>query len=491
MNYAIVLKLQSAILATLAGAFALCIGIAWKFDHESTSHIALNGFIISCSASAALSLGCFLIGKKADSNLYNKEALAVIGVGWLLASGMGALPYLLIIPEISFAGAFFESASGLTTTGASVLSDLERLPYSLHFWRCISQWIGGLGVVVFFVALLGSLGTGAKILFSRESSAQVADLEATRIQQGVLKLVQIYLLLSGSCFLVYWGCGLSPFDALMHMFTTLSTGGFSTRSASLLAYHNPTLEWAAIVFMALGGTSFLLLSDCLKGKFSKLRKSTEFKAYSLIILVSSTLIVGFLYLGDTGAESILTNIRLATFQVVSIMTTTGFATADFNQWLPVTHVLLLTLMFVGGCSGSTAGGAKVIRWVVWTKSSLHNIEKAYRTQVVRPMRINAKSLQLSEIESISAYLILLVLVFMLGVLLMAFFEPSLSFPGIVSGVAACLFNIGPGFAELGPTHNFAGLHEHTKVFLSVFMIMGRLELFAILVLFFPALWKRY
>lgn len=491
MNYAIVFKLQSAILGILAGAFALALAIAWTYDQDTYSHLAVNGFGISLLMALALSVGCFLLGRTGDNTLHGKEALTVIGLGWLVASGMGALPYFLILPELSLAGAFFESASGLTTTGASVLSDLERLPKSIHFWRCISQWIGGLGVVVFFVAILSFLGAGAKALFSRESSAQAADLNTARVQKGVLRIALLYLALSFFCFAAYWACGISPFEALLHMFTTLSTGGFSTRSASLLSFQNPAMEWTAILFMTIGGTSFLLLIELLRGNFAKARENTELHAYGWIILSATGLILGFLYLGHTPAASVPDSLRLAAFQVVSILTTTGFATADYTQWLPVTHLLLLTLMFVGGCSGSTAGGSKVIRWVVWVRVSLQTIERAYRPRVVRPLHINGKPLPQDEIDRVSGYLVLLVMVLTLSFLAMAFFEPNMSFPGTVSAVAACLFNIGPGLAELGPAFTFAGLHGHSLLFLSLLMIMGRLELFAILVLFFPALWRRY
>lgn len=491
MNYAIVFWLQSVILSIVAGAFALCLPIAWLWDHQNQADLSFKGFSISLVLTIGLALIFRLISRKGNKALHTREAMTVIGLGWILASLVGALPYLLIIPNISLAGAFFESASGLTTTGASVLSDLENLPHSLHFWRSISQWMGGLGVVVFFVAIMPSLGAGAKVLFSRESSAQAADLDTSRIQEGVRRFVAIYLVLSTGCFFAYWACGLTPFDALLHMFTTLSTGGFSTRSASLLAFNNPALEWTAILFMAIGGTSFILISEAICGNQAKLRQNSELRAYSLILLGSTLLIILFLYLGDEAAASFLDNLRIAAFQVVSIMTTTGFATADYNQWLPVTHILLLTLMFVGGCSGSTAGGAKVIRWVVWSKIFTNSIEQAYRRHVVRPLYVNAKPLRQNNIDSIATYLILLMGVFMASVLIMAFLEPSISFPGTVSAVAACLFNIGPGVAEFGPTYNFAGLHDHTKGFLSIIMIMGRLELLAILVLFSPALWRRY
>ncbi|MEX0330914.1 MAG: TrkH family potassium uptake protein [Puniceicoccaceae bacterium] len=491
MNYAILFKLQSVILGAMATAFAVCFGIALVFDNGHSTYLSVQGFAISFLVAGSLSLGCFILGKTGDNTLFRKEALATVGCGWIVASLTGALPYFLILPDISFNEAFFESASGLTTTGASVLSNLESLPRSLHFWRGLSQWMGGLGVVVFFVAVLSFLGAGAKVLFSRESSAQAADLNTSRVQSGVLKLVKLYLALSVACTIVFWICGLSWFESVIHMFTTLSTGGFSTRSGSIADFNNPALEWCVILFMALGGTSFLLILDAFGRRWKRIARSTEFKAYYLLLAGFSVAITVFLMIDPNGDLALPDAIRTAAFQVVSIMTTTGFATADFDVWLPVTHILLLAAMVIGGCSGSTAGGTKVIRFIVALKVSAQQVEKAYRSRVIRPLKVNGKSLSLGEQETVLVYIVILTLIIFSGTLLISFLEPAMSFEGTVSSMAACIFNIGPGFAEIGPTRNFAGLHAYTQVFLSILMIMGRLELFALLVLFSPSLWKRF
>lgn len=491
MNYGILFKLQGFILGAVVVAFALSLGLAVAFDNHGSHELAITGFGISFLVTACLSGGFLFLGRKADNTLFRKEALATIGTGWLLASLAGALPYFLILPEVTFAGAFFESASGLTTTGASLLSNLESLPKSLHFWRAISQWMGGLGVVVFFVAVLSFLGAGAKVLFSRESSAQAADLNTPRVQDGVLRLIFLYCGLSVICTGVYWMCGLSWFEAMIHMFTTLSTGGFSTRSGSIADFANPALEWSIVFFMAIGGTSFLLIIELIRRNWRALKTSTEFKAY-VALMASFSLLIFIFLISDSCEDTHLHDLlRAATFQVVSIMTTTGYSTVDFDLWLPVTHILLLALMFIGGCSGSTAGGTKVIRFIVGLKVSRQHIEKAYRSRVVRPLKVNGKSLSASEQESIVVYIVILALIVFSGTLILSFLEPNMSFEGVVSAMAACLFNIGPGFAEIGPSNNFAGLHAYSQIFLSILMIMGRLELFALLVLFSPALWKRF
>lgn len=491
MNYAILFKLQGVILGALAAAFAASLGVAFLYDHQVRSDLSVAGFSISFLVAGSLSAGCILLGRTGDNTLFRKEALATIGTGWIVASLVGALPYFLILPEVGFAGAVFESASGLTTTGASILDNLEELPRSLHFWRALSQWMGGLGVVVFFVAVLSFLGAGAKVLFSRESSAQAADLNTSRVQKGVTNLVLLYLALSAVCTAVYWACGLQPFEAVVHMFTTLSTGGFSTRSGSIADFQNPALEWAMIGFMAVGGTSFLIIIEALRRHWPAVRLSTEVKAYYLLLAAFTLAILVFLQVDPGNKEPLGDAIRTAAFQVVSIMTTTGYATRDFDQWLPPTHILLLAMMFIGGCSGSTAGGTKVIRFIVALRVSLQHIEKAYRSRVVRTLKVNGKALNPAEQESVTVYIVMISLIVFCGTLLVSFLEPRVSFEGILSAMAACLFNIGPGLAEVGPSRNFAAFHAHTQIFLAFLMILGRLELFALLALFSPALWKRF
>ncbi len=490
MNYPIIFRLLGTILLIEAIAFLASLGVGYPYRSLSTEQGALAGFGISFVIAFSTAIGFSYLGRQGDLKMFRKEALSVIGLGWVLASLVGSLPYFLIIPGCSLADAFFESASGLTTTGASVFSDLEKMPHSLLFWRSISQWIGGLGVVVFFVAILGFLGAGAKILYSGESSAQSTDLDSSRVQTGVLRILGLYAGLSVACAVTFRFCGLKWYDAVCHMFTTLATGGFSTKSASVEFFQNPLLEWMIVLFMALGGTSFIVMLHFLKGNWKSVRESTETGTFYLILVVASLLITWHLIVFEE-SESWLDALRLGTFQVVSIMTTTGFATTDFNSWAPFTHVVLLLLMLIGGSSGSTAGGLKVIRIVVAVKVSLINIEKAFRTRVVRTVKINGRNLDRSGQEGIISYLVLTALIAHLSLFLIVFIEPMLSVEGAVSTILASLFSVGPGFQEVGPAHNYAFFHDYTKYALSLLMIMGRLELYAILVLFSPSLWKRF
>lgn len=491
MNYSIIFKLLSVILSTVALAFLASFLVGELYYFRELDRLAREEWLISIGIALVLSIIAAFLGRNASPKMFRKEALATIGLGWILASLVGAIPYYLILPETTYTDGVFEAASGFTTTGASVYGDLNIFPRSLLFWRCLSQWIGGLGVVVFFVALLSFLGAGAKILYSNESSGASTDIESGRIQQGVLHILYLYLGLSLACALTLRALGMDWYDAVCHMFATLSTGGFGTYNNSLGAFQSPALQWAVTLFMALGGTSFFVLLRVLRGNFRALRTNTEVVAYYCIILVSTLLLTAMLMTELGQADHWEASLRAAAFQTVSILTTTGFSTVDYQQWLPVGHMLLLLLMVIGGCSGSTGGGAKVVRFVVAFKVCRAQIEKAYRSRVVRPLHINGKTLDREDQDNVVTYLIMLGLVTLIGVMTVALLEHELSFAAQISSVFACLFNIGPGLAEVGPTQNYGFFREPTKLVLSLLMIMGRLELYAVLVLFSPALWRRF
>ncbi|MEM9227112.1 MAG: TrkH family potassium uptake protein [Verrucomicrobiota bacterium] len=490
MNYRLISKLISVIVATLAMAFLACLGLGQVFDDSVREDGILDEWLISSAIALGLAMVFYLLGRNSGNKLLRKEALTVIGLGWLLASMVGAIPYYLILRDSTLADCIFESTSGLTTTGATVFTGLDNMPTSLLFWRCLSQWIGGLGVVVFFVALLSSLGAGAKILFSHESSGHSTDIQSGRIQSGVTQIMFLYLGLSVACMLVFHWCGMSWFDAICHMFTTVSTGGFSTHDASAGHFGSATLEWAMIVFMALGGMSFFVMLRVLRGDFKALFRNTEVMYYYLIMIVVSVLLT-IMLLGEVGVESLNLAIREATFQAVSILTTTGYTTVDYQIWPPVGHTLLLLLMVIGGCSGSTAGGTKVVRFAVIMKVCRQQIERAYRTRVVRPLYMNGRVLDKQDQEGVINYVLLLGIVSICSMLILAMIEHQLSYEGGFSAMLSCLYNIGPGFNEIGPTQTYGHFSAAAKVFLSLLMIMGRLELYAILVLLSPSLWRRF
>lgn len=491
MNYAFIFRLLSFVCGALASVFMLCGAIAVIHLGEAGEADALWAFVWSALVTFSIGLVFHRLGRGAGNKVFRKEALALVGLSWILASLLGTIPYLLGISGLSFADAFFESASGITTTGSSVLGDLEELPFSLLFWRQISQWLGGMGVIVFFVAILGHLGVGAKMLFANESTARTADFEQGRIQSGVKRLFMLYVGLTALCFVSLLFTGLGWFEAIAHTFTTVATGGYSTRSGSVGDLANPAAEWVMITFMILGSASFFFLISLVRRRWTEAWQFTEVKIY-LLLLFFSTIAV-FLSLSFAGLpfDNYEHQFRAAAFQVVSLASTCGYVTEDYDAWPVFTHGLLLFLMLVGGCSGSTAGGLKIVRFYVGLKIVLNSLEKTYRSHVVRPVIVNGRPLDSDYRDDVLVYIVILVFILIFSVLIVSLFETSLGLEGAISAVIATLFNIGPGFGEVGPTENFSHLTSFTKVFLSVLMIIGRIELFAILVLFTPGIWRKF
>ena len=489
MNMAIIYRLLSMVLVALAAAFAVC-GGAGLLSGETISDRAPRAFGLSILISLFLAAFAHWLAQQGTAKLFRREALCTIGLSWILATVVGAIPYFLIVKDCAIADAIFESCSGLTTTGATAFPDFHEFPKSLLYWRSLSQWIGGLGVVVFFVAILSSLGAGAKILFSNESSARSSDFEEGRVQRGALHLMLYYLGLTAACLLAYRLGGMNWFQAINHAMTTVATGGFSTEPLSIGQFNSPLIEWISIAFMILSATTFVFVIRILRWRREVLRNHSEFYWFIGALFVSVFLLT--IYLVElNGNLPDHEMIRSAAFQATSIMTTTGYASADFDTWLPPAKMLLIILMFVGGCSGSTAGGIKIVRVVIAIRAIGRSIIHSFRANITKPMKMGGRFIGERAIQSVIIFLLLMVALQIISMLFVSASEPQLSFMGIFSCVQATLFNIGPGFDAVGPTENFQFLRGTTKLFLCLLMILGRLELYAVLVLFSPSVWKRY
>lgn len=489
MNTAIIYKLLGLVLLALAGAFGLCI-LAGLANGETFADQSLQAFELSIAIAVGIAAIFLILGRKGEAKLFRREALCTIGLSWILATIVGAIPYVLIVEHCDISDAIFESSSGLTTTGATAFSKFYEFPKSLLFWRSLSQWVGGLGVVVFFVAILSSLGAGAKILFSNESSGTSADFDHGRIQSGAFHLMLYYLGLSAACMIAYVMGGMNWFQAINHAMTTIATGGFSTEPMSIEQFQSPTIEWISIIFMAIAGTTFVFAIRLIRGRTKGLAKHNEIYWFYGILFASTGLLT--LYLVElTGELPDHNSIRAAAFQAVSIMTTTGYSTMDYDAWLPSAKMLLLILMLIGGCSGSTSGGVKVVRVVIALRAAVRSVAQSFRPNVTKPMRMSGQTLSQQAINSVIIFLMLMLFLVVASMLFVASSEPELTFMSSFSIVQATLFNIGPGFDAVGPTQNFHFLRDSTKVFLSLLMILGRLELYAVLVLFCPTIWKQY
>ena len=479
------------VLLVLSGAFGLCL-LVGLINGESLSDRSIHAFGMTIIISLVLAAILHWRGRKRNSKLYRREALCAIGLSWFVATLVGALPYALTVDNCHLSDAIFESSSGLTTTGATAFERFDQFPKSLLFWRSLSQWFGGLGVVVFFVALLSSLGAGAKILSSNESSGAASGFDQGRAQKGALNLLLYYLGISAACSFAYKLGGMDWFQAINHAMTTVATGGFSTESGSFQDFNSSTLEWIAIIFMALSATTFIFVIRLIGGgrRRTVLRQTNEvFWFYGTLVAATALLT---LYLMDLYGQ--LPNheiLRTATFQAVSIMTTTGYASTDFDNWLPPAKMLLIILMFVGGCSGSTAGSVKVVRVVIALRAVSSSIIHAFRPHITVPIRMGGQTLSERAIQSVIIFILLMGSIQIIAMLLVSANEPEVSFLTAFSCVQSTLFNIGPGFDAIGPTKDYHFLSGSTKLFLTLLMTLGRLELYAVLVLFAPSVWKRY
>ena len=489
MDYRQLSRFLGSLLLMLAAAMLACLVYAVYDQEPAFAADRALGFSALITAAAGGLLRW--LGHGSSLEILRREAIAIVGLGWSLSTLFGALPYMLSTPSLAPAAAIFESASGFTTTGASAIANLEIWPRGLLLWRATTQWLGGMGILVLFVAVLSMAGGGGtKSLFRRESSGKLGEGFAARMRDTAIRLWQIYLALSLLCFTGLVVLGMPVFDAVCHAFATVSTGGFSTQNSSIAYYHSPAIEWWIILFMILGAVSFMLYAWLIARRWSKWQQDEETRFY-LGILIAVTLAVTASLIYNSQAPDTTTALRNAAFQVVSISTTTGFVTADYDRWSNFSRILIVAVMFIGGCAGSTAGGIKVSRFMVFFKNFARQMIHTFRPNQVIPVRINGVPLTDSYLAEVGFFLALVGFIVALGSLAMAALEPSFDLISGFGAVIATLFNVGPGLGAVGPTCTYAGLSPSSHILLSLLMIMGRLEILVILALFVPALWRRY
>lgn len=489
MDYRQLSRILGLLLLLVAAAMLASLVYA-IIDHEPASS-AGRALGLSALITAATGGVMFWAGRGSSREILRREAIAIVGLGWTICTLFGALPYMLSEPSLDPAAAIFESASGFTTTGASTMADVEAFPRGILLWRAATQWLGGMGILVLFVAVLSIAGGGgSKSLFRNESSAQLGEGFAARMRDTALRLWQIYVGLSVICLLGLLALGMPLFDAICHTFATISTGGFSTKNASIAAYHSPAIEWWLIVFMSLGAISFMLYAWLLARRWTKWKQDEETRFYLWALALASVVIAaGLLYHEHVGSAG--DALRTAAFQVVSISTTTGFTTADYGLWSNFSLVILVALMFMGGCAGSTAGGVKVSRVVVFFKNFAREMTLVFRPTRVMTVRLNGTPLSDSFLTEVSFFLALVGFIVASSSGVMSLLEPDFDLISSFGAVVATMFNIGPGLGAVGPAHNFADLNPASHLFLSLVMIMGRLEVLAVLALFVPQLWRKY
>ncbi len=481
INRKLIFKILGILL--ILEAFFLLISFIVSVVYKGDDKFA---FLLSIGIVLFTGAGLVFLGRKANTHLGKRDAYMIVSLVWVMFSFFGALPFYISGYIPSFTDAFFETISGFTTTGASILNDIESLPEGLLFWRSFTQWIGGMGIIMLSLALFPIFGIGSMKLFVAEVPGPTADKVSPRVKDTAIRLWAIYLFFTITETILLWLGGMSLFDAVNHAFTTMATGGYSTRQASIAYWNSPFIHYVIIVFMFLAGTNFTLTYMVLRGKFGELRKNEEFKYYLGFTLGATAVITLIILLVEQiGVEKAF---RDALFQVVSIMTTTGYATVDYCKWPSAIVALIFLLMFFGGSAGSTGGSVKIARVVVVLKNINLEFKRLLHPNAIVPVRLNKKSLDQSTVNNIMIFVLAYLVIFATSTILVGFM--GLDFRTSLGAVAATLGNIGPGLGSVGPVNNYAHLPVAGKWLLSFLMLIGRLELFTVLVILSPAFWHK-
>ncbi|MBI9071435.1 MAG: TrkH family potassium uptake protein [Melioribacteraceae bacterium] len=428
----------------------------------------------------------YLFTRKCNQDIKKREGYIVVSLGWLSMSLFGALPFVIHGAIPSYTDAFFETISGFTTTGASILNNIEELPHGLLFWRSLTQWLGGMGMIVLSLAILPILGIGGMQLFVAEVPGPTKDKIHPRVRETAKRLWGIYVLLTATETLLLIIGGMSFFDAINHAFTTMATGGFSTKQASVAYWQSPFIHYVITMFMFFAGINFSIHYYVMHKNFKVIRKNDELKFYSYLIgFLTIVVSVALILQNYAGIEK---SFRDSLFQIVSIITTTGFVTADYEIWGPFFKVLFFLLLFIGGCAGSTGGGVKIVRHLLLLKNSLLELRRLVHPRAIIPVRLNNSSVPQDIMSNILAFFLFYVLVFVAGTIIMSIIGVDII--TAMGSVATSLGNVGPAIGSVGPSSNFAHIPDAGKWVLSILMLMGRLELFTILIIFSPAFWKK-
>ncbi len=456
------------------------LGVSLYYNDGNWSYF-LKAAIVGLTIGGFLAFACI-----PEQDIGHREGFAIVGFGWILSAFLGALPYYFSSAIPSFIDAYFESMSGFTTTGSTILNEVESLGQGLLFWRALTHWLGGMGIIVLSLAILPILGIGGMQLFQAEMPGPTKDRLAPRIQDTARILWGVYLLFTVSEVALLLLAGMDLFNAVCHAFATMATGGFSTITASVGGFNSPWVDYIIVFFMILAGMNFALHYRLLTGRGKDLLESSELKFY-LTVGFGGTILLTLINLHHDTYKSLAESFRFSLFQAWSILTTTGFGTADFDQWAPVCQFILVAFMFLGGMAGSTGGGIKNVRILLFLKFTSVHIKKLIHPRVVETLKLDGKKVPADVMQSILAYLSLY-----LTFLVLAIFVVTSQGLDLITGataVIATLNNIGPGLGGVGPVRNFADIPAVSKIVLILCMVAGRLELYTIAVLLVPDYWK--
>ncbi len=493
LNYRIIFHFFGLLLLFNGGFMAFAALMSLIYQDGVTLKLFLSSVVV-------LLAGTFIMfnTKNHRKEMNKREGYIVVAFGWVVMSLSGTLPYLITESIPSFTEAFFETMSGYTTTGASILNDIEVLPEGVLFWRSLTHWIGGMGIIVLAIAILPLLGIGGMQLFAAEAPGPGGDKLHPRITDTAKRLWLIYFGYTAAETILLQVAGMSFFDAINHALSTLSTGGFSTKNASVAHWNDtPAIQYIIIIFMFLAGTNFVLSYFAFKGKVQKIIKDDEFKLYFKFIAIFTLVAAVIIYFRADVSQSSIEHpmvfgqmesaLRHGMFQVLAIVTTTGFVTADYTLWTPFLTVFFFGLMFLGGSAGSTSGGIKVVRHLLLIKNGFLEFKRALHPNAILPVRYNQKSVSKDIVFNILGFFITYMLLFIFGALVFSMFQ--MDFESAIGLSASTLGNVGPALGDFGPVNNYAALPSLGKWWASFLMLLGRLELFTVLILLTPFFWR--
>ena len=493
LNYKIIFYLMGLLIVVNGGFMLLSSTISFYYKDGVGNQMVIAGIV-----TILIGVIFMLSTKNHRKDLQKRDGYIIVTFGWIFMSLTGTLPYIFTGSIPSFTNAFFETMSGYTTTGASILNDIESVPYGVLFWRSITHWIGGMGIIVLAIAILPLLGIGGMELFAAEAPGPSSDKLHPRITDTAKRLWIIYVGYTIAETILLKVAGMSFFDAINHSLSTLSTGGFSTKNASIAHWNNqPMIQYIIMFFMFLAGTNFVLSYFMFKRKFRKIFHDEEFKFYLIAVVAISIMASLVIYYQVDITQSTVdhpmvlgryeSGFRHSLFQVLAIITTTGFVSADYTIWTPFLTLLFFGLMFLGGSAGSTAGGVKVVRHILLIKNGILEFRRTLHPRAILPVRYNSKAIQQPIVFNVLAFFILYMLSFIIGVLVFSWM--GLDFKTALGGAASSLGNVGPALGDLGPVDNYASLPSPAKWWAAFLMLIGRLELFTVLILLTPYFWR--
>lgn len=483
VNIRFILKMLGLMFFLETVFMLIATGVAFFYKGDDSVPFLLSSGIIFSAG-----LVFYMLGLRANEySAGRREGMLTVALTWTLLSLFGMLPFYLSGHVGSITDAYFETMSGFTTTGATILTDIEALPKGLLFWRSLTQWQGGIGMIVFTIALMPIFGGGATQLFDSEVPGITHERFRPRITQVAKRMSGVYIFMTVLLIGLLWAGPMNFFDALNHALTTVSTGGYSTKNASIAHWGSAYIEYIIALFMFIGATNITLIYFCFNGKPGRLLKDEEFRWYSVFILVTIIAVTAWL-LSNGLASGIETAFRQSVFQVISLITTSGFMAADYNSWGAFFWIIALILMFICGCAGSTSGGLKMGRFVILTKNLFNTFLKQTHPHAIIPVRMNSHALSANVVQKVLAFVFAYITLIVVSCLVLSI--NGMAFTDAVSAAISAIGNIGPGLESIGPAYNYAEVPALSKWFLSFLMMTGRLEIFTILTILVPAFWKQ-